>query len=120
MPFYMIQEANCAPSTAAMIRNPHDRTPAVLPAIQGLGGNLHSVFVSFGEYDTVMIVEMPDDVRATALMKVFVAGGGVKAIKTTPLLTLSEVVDALKLAGTVHYEPPQGPVPPAPQGLAAP
>jgi hypothetical protein len=50
---------------------------------------------------------MPDNVSAAALSLAIAAGGGFKAHKTTPLLTVAEAIEAMKKAATAGYKPPQ-------------
>jgi len=60
-------------------------------------------FFAFGEYDVVVITEMPDNVSAAAIAIAFAAGGSVKSEKTTPLMTTAEALEAIKKAGTSGY-----------------
>jgi len=105
MPHYLVQAAYNAESAAAMVKNPQDRIAAITPAVQALGGKVWG-WHSFGEYDVVAICEMPDNVSAAAFSLAASAGGGVKALKTTPLLTTAEMVEAMKKAGSAGYKPP--------------
>ena len=73
------------------------------PAIERLGGKIESAWFAFGEYDVVLILQMPDNVNAAAMAMAFAAGGACKAIKTTPLLTIAEGVKAMKKASTTGY-----------------
>ena len=50
-------------------------------------------------------MEMPDNVSAAALSLAVTAGGSVKAVKTTPLLSVAEGLSALKKAGSLGYKP---------------
>jgi hypothetical protein len=50
---------------------------------------------------------MPDNVSAAAFSLAASAGGGVRAIKTTPLLSTEEGVEAMKKAATAGYKPPK-------------
>ena len=42
---------------------------------------------------------------AAAVSIAFSAGGAVKTLKTTPLMTMEEAVQAISKAGAVHYQP---------------
>ena len=106
MPKYLIQTAYTAESWANMTSNPQDRIEAVRPAIEGLGGTLDTGYVAFGEYDLVAIVDFPDNVSAAAFAMSVAAKGGVKAFKTTPLMTMDEALAAMQKAGTSSYAPP--------------
>jgi uncharacterized protein with GYD domain len=87
-----------------MVKNPQDRAAAVEPAIQKLGGTMERFWMSFGEFDIVGIVQMPDNVAAAAFAVAISAGGACKNVKTTPLLTVQEGVEAMKRAGTCGYK----------------
>jgi uncharacterized protein with GYD domain len=52
-----------------------------------------------------MLVEMPDNISVAALALAAAAGGSLKSIKTTPLLSLTEGLAALKKAATSGYTP---------------
>ena len=61
---------------------------------------------SFGEYDVVSIVDLPDNVTAAAVVIKAVAGRALKDVRTTPLLTVEESIEALTRAQGVEYQPP--------------
>lgn len=105
MPHYMIQVAYTAEAWANLVKNPQDRIKAVTPAVEKLGGKVEVGYLAFGEYDIVVIVEMPDNASAAALAIAFSAGGALKAAKTTPLLTTQEGIDAMKKAPATGYRP---------------
>ena len=107
MPFFMVQASYSESATAAMIKNPQDRAAAVKPVVERMGGKLHGVWLSFGEYDVVVIAEMPDNVSAAALAMAIGASGGMSAYRTTPLLTMAESIEAMSKAGGVKYKPPK-------------
>ena len=107
MPFYMIQLGYRPDAWHAQIEHPVNRLEVVNPVVQGLGGRIVDGWLSFGEYDLVAIMEMPDNVSAAAFSIAAEAGGGVTALKTTPLLTMDEAMQALKKAGGTGYKPPQ-------------
>lgn len=107
MPKYLIQTAYTPESWAAMTKKPVNRMEAVRPAIEGLGGKLDVGYISFGEYDLVAIVDFPDNVSAASFSISVAAKGGVKAFKTTPLMTMDEAVKAMEKAGGSTYTPPK-------------
>ena len=107
MPFYLVQASYSAQATAAMIKNPQDRAAAVRPVIERMGGKLHGLWFSFGEYDAIVIAEMPDNVSAGAVAMAVGSSGGVSAYRTSPLLTTAEAMEAMKKASGVGYQPPK-------------
>ena len=107
MPHYLVQVAYSSEGSAAIVEKPQNRIDAVRPVVEKLGGKVNSGWYSFGEYDAVLIVDMPSNVNAMALSMAFSAGGAVKEVNTTPLLTAEESVEAMKKASTAGYKPPK-------------
>lgn len=105
MPSYLVQVAYTSEAVAALIKKPHDRAAVVGKAVQKLGGTLKSAWMSFGDYDTIVIVEMPDNVSAAAFAMAISAGGSCNAVKTTLLLSVEEGIAAMKKAGGTGYKP---------------
>jgi uncharacterized protein with GYD domain len=107
MPYYLIQTSYTPESWEKMIKNPQDRVEIVRPAIEGLGGRIDAGYISFGEYDLAAIVEFPDNVSAAAFSIAVTSKGGLKAFKTTPLMTTAEAQEAMEKAGGSSYAPPK-------------
>ena len=103
MPHYLQQIAYSIEGWKALVKEPQNRIDAVRPAIEKLGGTIESAWFTFGDYDVVLIVEMPSNVDAGAIGIAFAAGGACKAVKTTPLLTAEEAVEAMKKAAGSEY-----------------
>jgi uncharacterized protein with GYD domain len=106
MPYYLIQAAYTADALKALIKKPQDRAKVIRPAIEKLGGSLEGFWFAFGDYDAVLIVQAPDNVSAAAFALAAGAGGGVRSIKTTPLMDMVEGLGALKRARSVQYRAP--------------
>jgi len=105
MPSYLVQVSYTSAAIAALLRNPQNRADAVSGAVKKLGGSMGPFYLSFGDFDVVGIVEMPDNVSAAALALAFSAGGSCSDVKTTPLLSFDEGIAALKKAGVSGYKP---------------
>ena len=106
MPHYLVQAAYSTEALAALKKNPQNRFEMIESLLRSLGGRLEAGYFCFGEYDVVMIVEMPDN-TAVAGLAIGVAGSGaLKAMRTTPLLTAEEGVGAMQAAGQLDYQPP--------------
>ena len=71
-----------------------------------MGGKIECAYISFGEYDVMAVLDMPDNVSAAAFAIAASAGGAVKAAKTTPLMTMEEGIEAMRKAGGAGYRPP--------------
>ena len=107
MAYYLVQATYTPEAWAALLRNPQPRASALQPVIQKLGGKIESLYLAFGDYDTVGIFNMPGNVDIAAFAMAAAAGGGVKAIKTTPLMTVDEGREAMTKAGKSGYVAPQ-------------
>ena len=108
MAHYLLQVAYTSEAWANMVKNPQNRIEAVSKAVQNLGGSVVGGWLSFGDYDTVVILEMPDDASAAAFSMAVAAGGACKSVKTTPLLSVEEGIEAEKKAAQAGYVAPQG------------
>ena len=106
MPFYLIQAAYTGTADAAMIQHPQHREEALRKTCAALDGKMHHFFFSFGKYDALVLAELPDNKAAAALSLSAEAGGAVRMVHTTVLLTVDETLAALKLAQTDKYKPP--------------
>ena len=103
---YLVQVAYTSEAYKTMVANPQNRIDAVRPAIERLGGSVTGAWFTFGEYDVVLITQMPDNVSMAAFSFAASAGGAIKSIKTTPLMSIEEGVEALRKATKAGYEPP--------------
>jgi len=56
---YLIQVSYTAEAWSTLIKKPQDRLDAIRPAVERLGGKLNNGWLSFGEYDFIVIAEMP-------------------------------------------------------------
>jgi len=106
MAHYLLQVAYTPEAWATMIANPHDRLEMVRPVVEKLGGKIEHGWFAFGDYDIVSIIQMPTNVDAAAFSLAAAAGGAIKSIKTTPLLSTAEGVDAMKKAAACGYKAP--------------
>ena len=111
MALYALQTAYAPVGWAALLKDPQNRMEAVKPVVQRLGGSVVDGWLTFGDYDVLVICQLPDNVSATALSMAISAGGAVKSVKTTPLVTFDEGLEALKKAKEAGYAPPPSEVP---------
>lgn len=107
MASYLVQVSYTSEAIAALIKNPQDRTQVIRKSVEEFGGKFIGSWMSFGEYDVVVIADMPDNVSAAALALAVAAGGSLKSTRTTPLLSFEEGVAAMKKAASSGYTPVQ-------------
>ena len=102
MPLYLYQAAYTPESWAAQLKNPQNRVETVGRQVcESVGGKLVGGWLSFGEYDLVIIADVPNNESMTAIALGVAAGGAIKASKTTVLMTGTEGVAAMKKADAV-------------------
>ena len=105
MPHYLQQVAYSQEGWNALLANPQNRIEAVRPAIEKLGGKIEAAWFSFGNYDVVVITQLPDNVSAAGIAMAFAAGGACKSVQTTPLISPDEALEALNKARECGYRP---------------
>jgi uncharacterized protein with GYD domain len=106
VPSYLLEIAYSREAWSSLVRNPQDRLEAVRPVIEGLGGRITAAYFAFGEFDVVLIADYPDNVSAAAFSMAVTGGGAVKALRTRPLMTIDEGLQAMRKAGSAGYSPP--------------
>ena len=104
MPTYMIQGNYTTESWINQVSNPANRVELARKAIADQGGKLIADYLCLGEYDFVLIMEMPDDETATGMVLSFICAGHLKNTKTTKLLDGDQGVVAMKKAASMKYQ----------------
>lgn len=79
------------------------RLAATRQAIEGLGGKTEAYYYAFGKYDVVHIVDLPNNVAASAF-SLAVSATGLVHTQTIPLLTIEEADQAID--AIVKYRAP--------------
>ena len=107
MPTYMSQGSYSTQSVAAMIKTPQDRAEAIKPVFEKMGGKLLGLWFCFGEYDFVVLYEMPDNVTTGAMALSLGASGALTKFHTTELMSSADGKKSMKKASAVSYKPPK-------------
>ncbi len=82
------------------IRNYQDspkRVKAFKDLVEGMGGKVHNVYWTLGQYDLVAIVEAPDDQMAAAIAVKQASLGNVRML-TMPAFGMDEIQKIIKAA----------------------
>lgn len=107
MPCYLTQATYTPKAWKSLLERPRNRIEEVVrPAIEQMGGTVRDSWLTFGEYDVILITEMPDNIGIAAFTMAVAKTGAMKNIKTVPLMTWEEGVQAMSLATSVSYQPP--------------
>ena len=107
MAFYLMRAQYSSSAVEAMVKHPQHREEALRKSCAALGGKMHHFFFCFGEYDAVVLAELPDNKAAAALSMSAEGSGAVTMVNTTVLLTVSEAMESMKAAQTDQYAPPR-------------
>lgn len=105
MPHYLLQLSYTSEAWAGLANSPRNRIKDVEPVIKKAGMKLVYSAMSFGEYDIVAVVDAKDNVSVAGLAIDFAAGGSIKDVKTTPLISWDDGVKAMRKAGQITYTP---------------
>ncbi len=83
-------------------QNPENCFEAVRAPIEQLGGKLRAAFFTNGRFDVLAITEFPENITPGDVCIAFARGGAVADIKTIPLLTASQAIEAHTAAPLTH------------------
>jgi uncharacterized protein with GYD domain len=105
---FLFQVAYTSDSWATQVREHGNVLERIQPLLDGCSGSVTACFYAFGDYDLVLLADFPGDEEAAAFSLAATAGGSVKSLKTTPLLSIDQGITAMKRADEVgrNYHPP--------------
>ncbi|MFA6265868.1 MAG: GYD domain-containing protein [Pseudolabrys sp.] len=98
MPIYITQGRYTRDAIKGMLVKPEDRAEAVSRLIGKVGGRLIGYYVTFGEYDFLLIAEAPDNTQMAAVLLSAGSGAGVTDLRTTVAMTSIEAKGAFAAA----------------------
>ncbi|HZO54608.1 MAG TPA: GYD domain-containing protein [Bryobacteraceae bacterium] len=97
MPKYLIQATYTSEGLKGLAKDKASgRKAAVQAAMKAVKGKVECMYFTFGADDVVLIVDAPDNIAAAAISLAAGSTGSVN-IRTTPLLTVDEIDQALAL-----------------------
>ena len=93
---------------ARMISTPGDRTAALRQVLDSVGGSLDAMYWMFGDYDGMVIFDVPDSAGAAAVSIAAGSSGAFKHLETHELFTQEQLGETLARAkaATQAYRPP--------------
>jgi uncharacterized protein with GYD domain len=92
----------------ALVEKPEDRLVTTTRFLKGIGGRLHNYYFAFGQYDIILLFDLPDHISASVLSMVLTSSGSCTEVETTVLLSMADAVDAMHKASEAMgvYSPP--------------
>src|SRR5260370_38208106 len=106
MSMYLVRFTLTPATWARLLEKPEDRRQTLEPVFAAAGGKLHGYWYAFGDADGYVLGELPDDVVAASTLTKVAASGAFASVSTTKLLTVEEMLAALRGAGGVEYHAP--------------
>lgn len=107
MALYMTQFSYTAEAWKALVKKPEDRAAVFAEHAEKLGGRMISLYYCMGDYDGVVIYEAPNDETAASIVFTIVSPGHLKAVKTTPLMSVEQTMRAMEKARSEAYPGPK-------------
>lgn len=107
MAHFLWQISYTSEAWATQMKNPTNRLDVVRPIANKFGGTVVDAWISMGDYDAVVIVEMPDNESMASLVLAAISGGHLSSSKTTALISVDEALSAMKRAGEFVYPAPE-------------
>lgn len=110
MPIFITQGRYTREAVRGMVISPEDRADAVGRLLAKAGGKLIGYYMTFGDYDFLMIAETPGETQMAAVLLAAGSGGGVTDLKTTLAMNSVEAKGAFAAAGDLapSYRSPGG------------
>lgn len=104
MPKYLLAVSYTADGAKGVLKDGGTkRREAARAAVQSVGGSLEGMYFAFGDWDAIVIADMPDQASVIAASLALNASGAVTS-RTTVLLTPEDIDAATKKSAT--YTPP--------------
>lgn len=98
MPIYVTQGRYTREALKGMIVKPEDRAEAVSRLLTKAGGRLINYYLTFGEYDFLIIAEAPGETQMAAVLLAAGSRGGVTGLRTMLAMTSVEAKGAFAAA----------------------
>ena len=111
MALYAQEVAYLPVAWKALMKNPENRLDPLQEVVARLGGRIVDGWLALGDYDALVVCEMPDNVTAAAFSIAVAAGGAMRAVRTTPLISMADGMVAMRKAADAAYKPPTSEVP---------
>ena len=94
---YLMQARYTSEGIKGLVRDSASgRRADVQAAVTALGGKVEAFYYVFGDDDVVSILDLPNNTKAAAMSLSISASGAVR-VRTTPLLTVEDVDQALEI-----------------------
>lgn len=101
MPLYITRGNYSSQTVKNLMAKPEDRAEAVGKLFSAIGGKLHALYFTFGEYDFLLIAEAPNEKDMAAALLAAAGTGSVANLNTTVALTTADMKNVFAKAGSM-------------------
>jgi uncharacterized protein with GYD domain len=101
MPVFITQGRYTQDAVKGMLAKPEDRAENVAQLFAKVGGKMIGYYMTFGEYDFLIVSEGPSIDAAAAASIIAAASGGVTDLKTTVGMTSAEMKSTFTKAASI-------------------
>jgi len=101
MPLFITQGRYSSDAHKGMIANPEDRSQAAAKLIEAAGGKMLAYHITFGEYDWLIVADLPSEKHAAAYVVKAASTGGVTDTKTMAAMTTADAMAAYTMAAGI-------------------
>ncbi len=101
MPLFITQGRYSSDALKGMIAKPEDRSEAAAKLIEAAGGKMLAYYLTFGEYDFLIVADLPSEKHAAAYIIKAASTGGVTDAKTVPAMTTADAKAVYAMAAGI-------------------
>lgn len=99
MPTFITQGRYTREAIKGMVVKPEDRAESISRLLSKAGGRLVGYYLTFGEFDFLIISEAPGETQMAAVLLAAAGSGGITDVRTTLAMTSVEAKGAFAGAG---------------------
>jgi uncharacterized protein with GYD domain len=93
-------------SARRFVEQPSDRAAVVRGVVESAGGSMESYYWMLGQYDGLVIFELPDSKTAAALSLAVSGSGAFSTFETHELIEASDLAQIAEQAKQISFRPP--------------
>ncbi len=108
MPIFITQGRLTQQYVRGGLQKPEDRQAVLSRLCEAAGGRLVSLYFTLGQYDIVVISDMPDAQAAASIVLAACGGGGISDAVTTQAFTAAQGKELFERAAKIAYKPMGG------------
>ena len=101
MAHYMVQASYSQEALQRLTTSPGPGGTALKQAAEKFGGKVEAAYFTFGDYDIMVILQLPDHITIAQAVMGVRSRGGVTKLKTTVLIPPEDAIEGMKRAAAL-------------------